>query len=317
VVIGATEVLNTIWIGLIYMMLALPLTLSYRTTRILNFVHVNFITIGAYVGAILSTLGLKDIVVAVVVAFLINAGIALLDHVAVFTPLMRREATDLILMVASLGLWIFYKYLTYAVVDVLSSQTKINMFSLLVHLNVPPDLRLGNIIVSGKFLATIAVVGVIIVLLYMFMTRTALGKAIRAVADNPTLAEISGIPRDRVINVTWILCGGIAGVGGLLWGLFSIVTPEVGDSIILQIFAVSVIGGLSSLPLTALGAFIISGAENVLMSLLNITLSIPVSFRPFISFLTLLIVIIVWPPLGAGGGLPYRFGILKRLKIKR
>jgi len=316
-VIGATEVLNTIWIGLIYMILALPLTLSYRTTRILNFVHINFITIGAYIGAILSALGIKNIIIAIFLAFLVNASIALLDHLAVFTPLIKKGATELILMISSLGLWIFYKYLTYAVIDILSLLTRKNMFSLLVYLTVLPDTKLGNIIISGKFLTTILISGAIVLLLYFFLIRTKLGKAIRAVADNSILAEISGIPRDKVMIITWIICGGIAGIGGLLWGLFSIVTPEVGDSIILQIFAVSVIGGLSNLLLTALGAFLISGAENIVMTVLNTTLSIPVSFRPFIPFLTLLIVIIIRPPLGAGGGLPYRFSIIKKLRIRR
>ena len=100
----------------------------------------------------------------------------------------------------------------------------------------------------------------------------------------------------------------------MMWGLFAHVTPELGDTLILQLFAASVIGGLYSVPLTTVGAYTIAGAENIVMSLLHETIGLEVSFRPFLAFFILLIVILIRPPLGAGGGLPYRFKWLRRLR---
>ncbi len=313
--IGPTEVLNTIWIGIIYMIIALPLTLSYKVTRIINFVHINFITIGAYVGVILFLLGVNSLLLVVPTSFLFGAAIAVLNHFIAFSPLEKRGANPVILMIASLGLWIFYKYVVYAFLDLGQKVFRTNLFSVIPRATSLPDVSVGNYVLSGHFFAAILVAGVILGVLYLLLSKTSVGRAIRAVADNPTLAEISGIPKERVVSITWALCGGMAAVGGLLWAVFAIATPEVGDALILQIFAVSVIGGLDSLLWTSIGAFIISGAENILMSLLNAVLGVPVSFRPFISFSALLLIILVKPPLGAGGGLPYRFKIgLRRSK---
>jgi len=309
---GATEVLNTLWIGVIYMIIALPLTLSYKVTKIINFVHVNFITLGAYVGVFLTLFGVNNLFEMVPVVFIVGAAVAVLNNFIAFSPLEKRGSNPVILMIASLGLWIFYKYLIYAVLDLGQKVFKTNLFSMIPRASSLPEIVLGNHKLSGHFSASLLIGAAMVIVLYLLLTRTATGRAIRAVADNPTLAEISGIPRGRVVSITWALTGGMAAIGGLLWAFFAIATPEVGDTLILQIFAVSVIGGLESLLWTGVGAFVISGAENILMSFLNAVFGIPVSFRPFISFSALLIIILVKPPLGAGGGLPYRF----RFKFK-
>ncbi len=305
--VGVTEVYNTLWIGLIYMVLGLPLTLSYRTTGIINFVHINFITIGAYVGVLLSLLGIKNVFIVALFAFAVGAAIAVFDNVAVFKPLAKRGANVVILMVASLGLWIFYKYFIYAIVDIIGKVVRENLVSVILELDILPSFTVGSIGIDGKFLTTLTLSALVAFFYYFVLIRTSVGKAIRAVSDNPQLAEISGIPRDRVVNFMWVMTGGAAAIGGLLWGMFAIVTPEVGDWLILQIFAVAVIGGLSSLVNTAIGAFIIAGAENIVMAALHEAFGLPLSFRPFITFMVLVIVILVKPPLGAGGGLPYRF----------
>lgn len=305
--IGSTELLNTIWIGMIYLIIALPLTLSYRVTRIINFVHINFITIGAYAGVLLILLGINNLLLILPFSFLLGACVAVLNHFIAFSPLERREANPVILMIASLGLWIFYKYLVYSLLDIAQRAFKTNLFSIIPRATSLPSISFGSHVLGGNFLASGLVAGIVSLALYFLLSKTSIGMAIRAVSDNPMLAEISGISREMIVTITWAICGGIASIGGFLWALFAIATPEIGDSLILQIFAVSVIGGLESLLMTGVGAFVISGAENILMSFLNEFFGIPVSFRPFISFFTLLLIILARPPLGAGGGLPYRF----------
>ncbi len=299
---------SMVQIGLIYVILSVPLTLSYKATKIINFVHINFITYGAYAGVLLAVIaGINNFPLAAVAAFLVGGAMSVLDNVAVFEPLRKRGGNVVILMIASMGLWIFYKYLMYAVLDVMSRAARVNLISQLLRFNTFPTFRLGGVIISGSLTTSAITVVAAMFGLYLLLEKTALGKAIRAVSDNPTLSEISGIPRERVLNYMWFLVGGLAAVGGLLWVMFSIATPEVGDTLILEIFAIAVIGGLYSLTWTSVGAFIIAFAETVGMALLNQYFGVPTSFKPFITFSTLLVVIIAFPPLGAGGGLPYRY----------
>ena len=311
------HLITAVHIGLIYVILAVPLTLSYKATKIINFVHINFITYGAYTAVLLyKFLDVRNVFIAAAAAFIVGGSISVADNVAVFEPLRRRGANVVILMIASMGLWIFYKYILYSLLDALSRTKKVNLISQLVRFETIKEVEIGSITLTSSFLTTLVVSGLLIIMLYLILEKTAVGKAIRAIADNPRLAEISGIPRDRVLNVMWFLAGGMAAVGGTLWILFAIATPEVGDTLILQIFAIAVIGGLESLLLTAVGGFIISFAENLGTAILNQAFGVPTSFKPFITFATLLIVIIAFPPLGAGGGLPYRFFRKTRRGVK-
>lgn len=308
--VGVSEVLNTVQMGLAYMVIAVPLTLSYRVTQVINFVHIIFITLGAYTVALLGIIGLTNVWLAMGLAFILGGAIAVLDNVAVFEPLRRRGSNVLIIMVASLGLWIFYKYLIYTILDKLFIILRTNTLSILVHTEGLPSVVIGGVTIDGYLLDTVAASAIIALTLYLILMMTRVGKAIRAIADNQILAEISGIPRGRVLNFMWFLAGGVAAVGGVLWALFqTTVTPELGDQIILQVFSIAVIGGLYSLTKTALGAFIVSATENIVIAVLHDTFGLPLSFRPFLVFSVLLIVILIWPPLGAGGGLPYRFRV--------
>jgi len=306
------ELINTVWIGSVYFISAAGLTLSYRVTRILNFAYTNMMTLGAYLAVILTLNGTGNLLVLIPIVFVAGSLLAMGMHYFVFSRLISLKATPLMLMASSIGIWIFLKYVYYGIVGYLQRAWKVGLYQATPNLNLDWGLKAYGIEFSGAFVASIALAAAVILLLYLFLTKTRTGKALRAVADNPSLAEVSGIPSDRVMYVTWFIAGGLASLSGLMWALFSIVTPEVGDNLILEIFAVSVIGGLYSIPLTALGAYVISGAENLLMPILHDTIGLEVSFRPFIAFFTLLVVILIKPPLGAAGGLPYRFRLRRK-----
>ncbi|MEM4032136.1 MAG: branched-chain amino acid ABC transporter permease [Zestosphaera sp.] len=306
-------IMNTLQYMLFYLIFSLPLTLSYRTTKVINFAHANFITYGAYVAIFLhGIMGLNIMSVAAILAFLITGAIAVLNNVLVFTPLQKRGSSPAIIMISSMGLWIAYKYLLYMTTDIAHYYTIKNFVSYgrITYSDVPRG-SVGGVELSQAFVASLITASLVVVLLYLLLEKTKIGRAMRAVADNPSLAEISGIPKSFVVNLTWFICGGIAGIGGVIWTSFSgAITPEAGDSMILQVFTVGFIGGLVSLLRTGIGAVLIAAIENVGIAILNTYFGVPVSFRPFLTFVTLITTLIVSPPLGAGGGLPYRF--LKR-----
>lgn len=295
--------------SLLYMIFAVPLTLSYRTTKVINFVHSNFITYGAYVAILLNGLyGSRNMLLAMALAFAVSGGIAVLNNIAVFEPLGKRGAKPVALMISSMGLWIFYKYLLYTIIDLATYFSRVNFVSYpKIIYEWIPSVILGSVKLSSSFIATSLSAAAMIAGLYVLLEKTNLGRAMRAVSDNPTLSEISGIPKRMVINLTWLIAGGIAGVGGVLWTSYAgSITPEAGDSMILQIFTVGFIGGLSSLTRTCIGAVLVASIENYGITLLNQFFGVETSYKPFLTFVTLITTLIVSPPLGAGGGLPYR-----------
>ncbi|MCC6003852.1 MAG: branched-chain amino acid ABC transporter permease [Thermofilum sp.] len=303
-------IINFLSYAFFYLLFSLPLTLSYRTTRVINFAHANFITYGIYTAVFLDgLLGCRSLLLALLLAFIVSGAISLVNYFCVFKPLEERGAPMPLIMIASMGLWIMYNYLLYMLADIAHALSGVNFVSYgrILYSDVP-EVAVGEIKLSQSFVAVSLVALATVAFLYVFLDRTPLGKAVRAVADNPLLAEISGIPRGLVVTLTWFLAGGIAGMGGAIWTSFSgTVTPTSGDAMILQVFTVAFIGGLVSLLRTGIGAFIIAFIENVGISVLNTWLGVPTSFRPFLTFATLLTILIVSPPLGAAGGLPFRY----------
>lgn len=311
--IDLNVIVNTIWIGLIYSLMAIPLTISYKVTRVLNFAHTSLVTVGAYVAVILSLVYpdfFSNIFLALIVSFFAGSIVAILNHKLVYRRLMDKEASPVILMIASLGSWIFLKYSIYSVISVVSRTIKKDLYFAVPVFNYTLNLNFLGVS-NPAFIYSLILGPLLIVFTFLIFYKTSFGKAMRAVADNPQLSQISGISDESVMTLTWFLCGGLAAVSGVFWAMFSYASPEFADSLILQVFAACVIGGISSISLTILGGFIIAGAENILMTILYTLIGLDLSFRPFLSFLTLLIVILVRPPAGAAGGLPYR------LKLKR
>jgi len=300
-----------------YIIFSLPLTLSYRTTKVINFVHANFITYGAYVAVFLHGMfGNTSILLAAIIAFLIVGSMAVLDNLLVFTPLQKRGSSPAMIMISSMGLWIAYRYILYMLTDIAHFYISKNFVSYgrITYADVP-SITLGGVTLSQSFIAGMIAATIVILAIYLFLEKTRIGRAMRAISDNEVLAGISGIPKDILINLTWFICGGIVAIGGVLWTSFSgAITPEAGDSMILQVFTIGFIGGLVSLWRTGVGAIIISAMENIGIAFLNAFLGVPVSFRPFLTFATLITTLVLFPPLGAGGGLPYRFRKRRLLK---
>jgi len=292
------ELFNTVWYICVYSLMAIPLTLSYRISKVMNFAHGVYITLGAYTTILIGAAsGVKiSPIVAVPAAFLVGASIAVVTDALVFSPLIRKNAF-------------------YAVIDILQKSWMTSLFYTSPNIDLPAKIAIGSFDINVRLLFVISLTAVSLSLLAYFLTRTRLGMALRAVADNLDLAQISGISRERVMLVTWLISGGLAGLGGFALSLFTYVSPELGDIVTLQVFACSVIGGLTSIPLTFAGSVVISSSENILIVFLYRYLGVELSFRPFLSFFALLFVILIRPPAGAGGGLPYRFH-LRRISSK-
>jgi branched-chain amino acid transport system permease protein len=126
-------------------------------------------------------------------------------------------------------------------------------------------------------------------LLFLFVMLTTTGKAMRAVADNPMLADSKGIDPDRMARLAVGIGMGLAGIGGMLVGLDTSIDPLVGFRAILSVFAAAVVGGLGSIPGAVVGGLTIGLAEELSLLLL------PATYKGAVGFLAILLVLTLRP----------------------
>jgi branched-chain amino acid transport system permease protein len=155
-------------------------------------------------------------------------------------------------------------------------------------------LELGPITLAWADYISMGIAVACLMLVAYFLLRTRLGKATRAVADNPALAAASGIDVDRVIRTVWIMGSALAGLAGILLGLAQGINWQMGFQILLLIFAAVTLGGLG----TAFGALV--GALVVGMFVSVTTLVIPTELKN-VGALGILILILLVRPQGILG----------------
>lgn len=234
--------------GLVIGLAAVGLSLIFGTTGLTNFAHGELVTFGAiatwYLNAKSGGLGLP-LVAAAVGGVLIAGGFGAAIELGVFRPLRRRGMPVVSQMVVSIGLAIALRYVFSIVYGASSRQyAQYGAQSPTVHLG-PVSLRPKDLVVTLVALAAVVAVGV-------FLQRARLGTAIRAVSDNGDLSTASGIDTARVILLVWALAGVLAGAGGLMLGTTDTVAWNMGQQVLLIMFAAVLLGGLG----TAYGAMV-------------------------------------------------------------
>jgi len=130
---------------------------------------------------------------------------------------------------------------------------------------------------------------IIMLALHLFLSRTTLGYALRAVAENPTLAEVNGINLKRMIAVVWTIGGGLAAFAGVSYGLTNQISPVIGRDLVLPIFAATIVGGIGSVYGAVLGGFMVGIAANLALVVL------PSGYSPAVPFLIIILVLLVRP----------------------
>ncbi len=270
-------------LGAIIAITAVGLSLIFGTTKLINFAHGEFVTIGAVVAFWVSTspgslpLALGG-VAAIIVVGLLAGGL----DVGLWRP-MRQRGTGLIQMfIISIGLSLLLRYLILVLFS--GRREKYAQYAL------QPAMQLGPISITPRdLIVTLASFG-ILALVAVLLQRTRIGKAARAVADNKDLAEASGIDVDRVILSIWIIGGGLAGLGGVFYGVTQgAVYWDMGFNLLLLMFAGVILGGLGS----AYGAMVGSIIIGLVSQLSN--LWFPPSLQNAWALLVLIVVLLVRP----------------------
>lgn len=244
-------------------------TLIYGIVNMINFAYGEYMTIGAYVGFFLIVRHGFNVWFAIVGVLLISAVLGWGVSRAVFTPIHDTGPIPLLLTSVGLGFVLrnFFRisfglqrrFITLKFVYLPSKTFRVDSGPL-------------NFFVTTRMLLVMGTAVVVFVGLYLLLTRTDLGIAMRATASNEDLAQLSGIRSYRIRQYTWLLASGLAGVSGLLVGAITRVSPITGLDLILVILAAAILGGVGSLS----GAFVGS-------YLLGLTMEFAaIGFRPFI-----------------------------------
>jgi neutral amino acid transport system permease protein len=226
------------------------------------------------------------VVVGVLAAFVVSGAFGWLNDAGLWKPLRRRGTGLVAMMIVSIGLSIFlrnvYQYFAGAQSRNYSQYAAVEPW------------EIGSVLLTGKEL--MVVIGGLLVLFATtaLLQYTRLGKATRAVADNPALSASTGINVERVISLVWIGGTALAGLSGALLGLTQGFDYQIGFKILLLIFAATVLGGLGTIWGAIVGAFIIG-----LFTELS-TLWLPAEFK-FVGALVVLIVVLLIRPQGLLG----------------
>ncbi len=268
-------------LGLVIALGALGISLIFGTTGLTNFAHGELLTVGAFAALVLNTtLGLH-LLVAAPLAVLISAAFGYGQERFFWGPLRNRKTGLVSMMIISIGVAIFLRYL---------------VLFLFGGENVPYEqyvaqdgIQLGPISTTPKGLIAMGVEIVVLIAVGLALTYTRLGKATRAVSDNPALAASSGINVDRIVRIVWAMGAAVAGLAGIMLGTTQILNFQMGQQVLLLMFAGVTLGGLG----TAFGALV--GALVVGMFVQISTIWIPPELKTVGALAVLIIVLLVRP----------------------
>ena len=277
---------NGLNFGLLLALAAIGLSLVFGTTGLSNFAHAELITFGGLMTLLFGvTLGFP-VWIAIPIAILLGAGFGWLNDAALWKPLRRKGVGLIPLMIVSIGLSLAVRYTFQLFVGGDTQQ---------LPGATDTTLSIGLFGLSWIDVASMGVSVVVLLGVAYFLLRTRIGKATRAVSDNPALAAASGIDVDRVIRIVWVVSGALAALSGILWAYFRPgVGWDMGFQILLLTFAAVTLGGLG----TAFGALI--GALVVGIFVEMSTLIIPSDLK-FVGALAVLILVLLVRPQGILG----------------
>jgi branched-chain amino acid transport system permease protein len=284
-------------LGSIIALGAIGLTLLYGILRFAHFAHGDLMTLGAYVVLLmhvdwLAAAGVPELrwgplsfgwrmLASLLISMAVTAAVALLIDRLLYAPLRRRRSSAVILAMASLGMALILRSLIYIIWGpqfLFYSQELRPAWELPLGVRLKPD----QVLILALALTLVG-------LLYVFLQRTKLGKAMRATADNPQLAWVCGIDTGRVTAWTWGIGAALAAAAGVLYGLDAQLRPDMGWSFLLPLFAAVILGGIGS-PLGALvGGMTLGVVQQVSTAFLAPT------YKPAVAFLLLIILLFVRP----------------------
>ena len=267
-------------LGSIYALIALGYTMVYGIAKMLNFAHGDVIMVGAY--AVITTVFLCHMppVIGIILSIIICALLGVTIEFLAYRPL--RQAPPLSVLITAIGVSYLLQSLALLIFGSEQMATPV-IFSI-------PAINIGAVTIDGITLLTLVVTAVIMIVLTLFINKTRLGKAMRAVSEDKGAAELMGISVNRTITITFAIGSALAAVASIFYGAaYVYIKPTTGAMPGIKAFTAAVFGGIGSIPGAMLGGILLGIIEQFSKTYIS-TL-----WADAIVFAVLVIVLIVKP----------------------
>ncbi len=285
------HLVNGLTLGGIYALIALGYTMVYGILKFINFAHGDILMVGAYIGMFAfnilrgsSPLGMWWIIaffIAMVISMVFCAALGMFIERVAYKPL--RRATRLAPLLSAIGVSFI---LSNGAAWMFGTQSR--------KLDYPFDnspITFGGVSIAPHQILILVVATVMMVALSLFVTKTKLGKAMRATSLDQDTAKLMGINSDRIISLTFGIGSALAACGGMLIALDIKVYATMGTMVGLKAFVAAVVGGIGNISGAMLGGLLLGLLETFGVAILGI----PTSFKDTIAFAVLIIILLVKP----------------------
>lgn len=275
------QIVNGLSLGSVYALVALGYTMVYGIIKLLNFAHSDVYMFGAFVGYFLFLNLNLGFIPTLLITMLVTGLLGVIIYQVAYRPL-QKSSSRIVSLITAIGMsYLLQNGMIYFV----GPQTR--SFPQIVE---SKRYVLGPIQISTMQILMLLITFTLMIALQFIVHRTKLGKAMRAVSDDPEAAQLMGINSNQVISFTFFIGSALAGAGGVLVGMYyNTITPTMGTIPGLKAFIAAVIGGIGSIPGAMICGYLI-GVTEVMISAFGNSM-----IRDAVVYLLLIIILLVRP----------------------
>ncbi len=244
-------IVDGIILSLLIALAALGLNLIFGTTGLTNFAHGELLTLGAFTTLVLNAppIGLNIFIAAPLGVIVSALAWGWGQNQLIWRPLRRRQTGLIAAMIVTIGMAIAIRYTLLLFFG--GAPRSYEQYA------GQPGVEIGPVFITPKYMVLSAIAVLLLVATVLWLRNSRIGKATRAVSDNPALASASGVNVERVIGVVWTLGAGLAAFAGVFLGMTQNVIWTMGQYLLLVLFASVVLGGLGTIGGAIVGAFVV------------------------------------------------------------
>jgi branched-chain amino acid transport system permease protein len=265
-------------VGAVYALVALGFTLIYNASDVINFAQGEFVMLGGMTTVFLSLAGVP-VPWAALLAVILTVAVGLLLYHLAIAP--AREASAVTVIMITIGASIFLRGVAQVVFD--------KRFHSLPQYFGSDPIRFGGAAILPQSLVVLAGSAVIVVLLWFFIDRTLLGKAVIATAANRLAARLVGIDTGRIVGLSFAISAAIGAIAGILITPITLTSYDVGTLLALKGFAAAMLGGIGSALGAVVGGLVLGMLEAFSAGYLSS------KYKDAMAFLVILIVLFAMP----------------------
>lgn len=261
--------INGISLGSVYAIIALGYTMVYGIAKMLNFAHGDIIMVGAYtLSVVMTNLGMPP-AVAILASIIMCSILGVVTERIAYKPL--RNASPLTVLITAIGVSYFLESMALLIFG--SNQRKVETAITM------DSVKLGPLELTGASIITLGVTIVIMVGLTLFINKTKIGKAMRAVSEDKGAAQLMGINVNKTISITFAIGSALAAVAGILFvSSYGFVGPYTGALPGIKAFVAAVLGGIGSIPGAMLGGMLLGIIESLSKAYISTNLADAIVF---------------------------------------